>query len=106
VVFGAIFASDVQANFVGDIVEGGLVLEGSDDVSGGACAGDVGTWHVLKAAEPCDANGDGTIDRRDPLDLLGFLLQGGDPLPGHADCHKDGVLNFWDVIAILKAESM
>ena len=42
-VFGAVFASDVQANFVGIVVEEAPTVEGSDDVSDGACAGDVGT---------------------------------------------------------------
>ncbi|MGH8071312.1 MAG: hypothetical protein ACRERE_40005 [Candidatus Entotheonellia bacterium] len=105
VVFGVVFASDVQANFVGTVVEEGLAIEGSYDVSDGACAGDVGTWRVMKTAEPCDANGDGAIDRRDARDLLAFLLRGGNPLSGYADCNKDGVLNLGDVLAIFKAKS-
>jgi hypothetical protein len=105
VVFGAIFASDMQ-NFVGTVAAEGLDLEGSYDVSGRACMDAIGKWRVIKTAEPCDAPGHGTIDRQDMLDLLGFLLRGGDPLSADADCNRDGVPNFWDVLAILKARSV
>ena len=102
VVFGIVSAEVVQANFVGAVVEGGLAIQGSFDVNDEACAVGAGTWRVVKVAEPCDANGDGTVDRRDASDLLRFLLGGEASLPGFADCNKDGVLNFRDVIAILQ----
>jgi hypothetical protein len=68
--------------------------------------GDTGTWNLVKIIEPCDANGDGKVDRQDARDLLNFLLGGGGALSGDADCHQDGVLNFRDVIAIFKATAM
>jgi hypothetical protein len=51
-----------------------------------------GLWRVVKIAEPCDANDDGTVDRRDASDLLRPLWKAS--LPGYADCNKDGMLNF------------
>jgi subtilisin family serine protease len=51
-------------------------------------------------AAPCDANGDATVNVRDALAVLRFLRTG-DPLLGNGDCNEDGVVNFWDVIAIL-----
>jgi hypothetical protein len=103
VVFGAVFAETVQANFMGTIVEGGLAIEGNYEVSNKTCAVDIGTWRVVKIAEPCDANGDGTVDGQDAIDLLRYLLKGGPSLSGYADCHKDGVLNLRDVIAIIQS---
>lgn len=103
VVFGVVSAEAVQANFTGTVVEGGLSIQGSYNVHNETCAAEVGTWHVVKIAEPCDANGDGTVDRRDAGDLLRFLLGGQASLLGYADCNKDGVLNFKDVIAILQS---
>jgi hypothetical protein len=76
-----------------------LTLSISDET----CTVDVGTWRVVKIAEPCDANGDGTVDRQDAIDLLRFLLSGGISLSGYADCHKDGVLNFRDTIVIIQS---
>jgi parallel beta-helix repeat protein len=52
--------------------------------------------------EPCDANGDGHVDRRDAWDLLRYLLRDGEPLRGDADCNQDDEINFRDVLAILK----
>jgi hypothetical protein len=51
-------------------VEGGLAIEGSYDVSDGTCAGDTGIWRVVKTVERCDANGDGSVERRAFLDAL------------------------------------
>jgi len=70
-------------------------------ISDETCTVDVGTWRVVKIAESCDVNGDGTVDRRDASDLLRFLLGGEASLSGYADCHKDGMLNLRDVIAII-----
>jgi hypothetical protein len=106
VVFGVVSADAVQAEFMGSVVEGGLAMEGSYKVIAGKCMGDIGTWNIVKIIEPCDANGDGKVDRQDARDLLNFLLGGGGALSGNADCHQDGVLNFRDVIAILKAAAM
>jgi hypothetical protein len=103
VVFGIVSAEAVQANFTGTVVDGGLSMQGSYDVHDAACAVDVGTWQVVKVAEPCDANGDGTIDRRDAGDVLRFLLGRQLSLAGYADCNKDGTLNFRDVMAILQS---
>jgi hypothetical protein len=50
--------------------EGGLAIEGSYDVSDDTCAGDIGSWRVVKTVERCDANGDGSGDRRAFLDAL------------------------------------
>ena len=74
VVFGIVSAEVVQANFVGTIVKGGLAILGSFDVNDEACAVSARSWHIVKVAEPCDANGDGTVDHQDASDLLGFLL--------------------------------
>jgi hypothetical protein len=76
-----------------------LTLSISDE----SCAVDVGTWRVVKIAGSCDVNGDGTVNRRDASNLLRFLLGGEASLSGYADCHKDGVLNFRDVIAIIQS---
>jgi hypothetical protein len=103
VVFGAVFAGDVEVHFEGTVREGGMTMEGTYEVSGGTCAGDTGTWRLAKIAIPCDANGDGMISGRDAFTLFRFLRRGGDPLPGYPDCNKDGLLNFRDVIAILAA---
>jgi hypothetical protein len=102
VVFGAVFAGAAQARFGSIIVEGDLAIEGSYGVSDRKCAGDGGTWRVVKIIEPGDANGDGTINDRDARDLFRLLLGGGHALLGNANCNKDGVMNFRDVIAIFK----
>jgi hypothetical protein len=75
-----------------------LTLSISDET----CTVDVGTWRVVEIAGSCDVNGEGDGDRRDASDLLRFLLGGEASLSGYADCHKDGVLNFRDVIAIVQ----
>jgi Dockerin type I domain len=103
VVFGAVFSDAAQAQFEGTIVEDGLTIEGSYGVSDGQCAGDSGTWRVVKIIEPGDANSDGTIDDRDARHLFRLLLGGRPTLLGNADCNKDGVVNFRDVIAIFKS---
>jgi hypothetical protein len=59
----------------------------------------------MKTAEPCDANGNGAIDRRGARGLLGFPLRGGAPLLDYANGEKDGKLNFGDVIAVFQAQS-
>jgi hypothetical protein len=105
VVFGVVLADAVQAEFMGTVVEGGLAIEGSYEVISGKCMGETGTWNIVKIIESCDANGDGKVDRQDARDLLNFLLGGG-AWSGDADCNQDGVLNFRDVIAILKAAAM
>jgi len=102
VVFGAVFEGDVRADFEGTVRDDGAMMEGSYKVSGGACAGDTGTWHIAKIARPCDANGDGMINGRDALSLFRFLRRGGNPLSGYPDCNRDGLVNFRDVIAIFK----
>jgi hypothetical protein len=104
VVFGIVSAEVVQANFVGTVVEGGLAIQGSFDLNDEACAVSARSWHIVKVAEPCDANGDGTVDHQDASDLLGFLLRRGPWLSGYADCNKDSVLNFRDVIAIIQSQ--
>jgi hypothetical protein len=51
----------------------------------------------------CDANGDGGVDRHDVKDLFRFLRHGGNPLPGNPDGNADGVVDFGDVVALLRA---
>jgi predicted outer membrane repeat protein len=63
---------------------------------------DMGAYEYQRS-EPCDANSDGRIDRRDAWELLRYLWKDGEPLLGDADCHQDGEINFRDVLAILKA---
>jgi hypothetical protein len=58
---------------------------------------------VPAIAQPCDANGDGTINRQDARDLFRFLRRGGEPLLGNPDCNGDGAINSQDVRAILQA---
>jgi hypothetical protein len=103
VVFGAVFANAAQARFGGIVVESDLAIEGSYGVSDGQCAGDGGTWCAVKIVEPGDANDDGTINDRDARDLFRLPLGGRPALSGHADCNKDGLVNFKDVIAIVKS---
>jgi hypothetical protein len=62
---------------------------------------DMGAYEY-QGSMPCDANGDGHVDRRDAWELALYLWRDGEPLPGDADCHQDGEINFRDVLAILK----
>src|ERR1700752_3840131 len=104
VIFGAVFADAAQAKFEGTVIDGGMAIEGVYDVTTGKCKEDGGTWRIAKIVDPCDANGDGTIDRQDTRDLLKFLLGAGPALSGNTDCNQDGVVNFSDVIAIFKSQ--
>jgi hypothetical protein len=51
-----------------------------------------------------DANGDGRILLNDPVRVLNFLFQGGDPLPcpDAADANDDGAVNLTDPVAVLR----
>jgi hypothetical protein len=102
VVFGAVFANEAQASFDGTVLAGGMTIEGVYNVIVGKCLGDQGSWRLDKIVDPCDANGDGTIDRQDACDLLRFLLGVAPALSGNADCDQDGAVDFRDVIAIFK----
>jgi hypothetical protein len=72
-------------------------------ISDATCTVNGGTWRVVKIAESRDVSGDGTVDHRDAGDPLRFLLEGETSLSGYADCPKDSVLNFRDVIAIIQS---
>jgi hypothetical protein len=101
VVFVAVFSEVEQTNFSGTISTDGHTIEGTYDVISGPCVGDVGIWQVTKTVVPCDADRNGNVDFQDAVAVFRFLIQG-IPLPGDGDCNDDGVVNFSDVIVIVR----
>jgi hypothetical protein len=93
---GLIAVGDISDDEAVDIVVTSEdTLEGQVFLNDGTC--------ISRAAEPGDANADGTVNIADPVAILAYLFASGSlRCPGVAEVNGDGRLNMADPVYILQ----